>query len=122
MPRRWRSQVMLAVLLAAGASLPASGCRTLDTVDALPAAPLPSEFARTTQPRYVIDVPDILLIDALRVVPRPPYRVQPLDSLLIQASNVLPAEPIAGLYGIEADGTVNLGPSYGSVLLAGLTI
>jgi polysaccharide export outer membrane protein len=70
----------------------------------------------------VIETPDILLIDALRVVPRPPYRAQPLDSLLIQASNVLPVDPIAGVYGLEPDGTINLGPSYGSVLVVGLTI
>jgi polysaccharide export outer membrane protein len=48
--------------------------------------------------------------------------MQPLDSLLIQTTNVLPAEPISGLYGVEPEGTVDLGPSYGKVQVAGLSV
>jgi polysaccharide export outer membrane protein len=83
---------------------------------------VPRELDKVSHPPYVIETPDILLIDTLRIVPRPPYHIQPLDAILVQATNVLPAEPLAGAYGIEPEGTVTLGPSYGSVAVAGLTL
>jgi protein involved in polysaccharide export with SLBB domain len=83
---------------------------------------VPRELAKVSQPPYVIESPDVLLINAVRVVPLPPYRVEPLDTVLIQATNVLTEEPISGLYGVEPEGTVNLGFTYGSVPIAGLTL
>jgi polysaccharide export outer membrane protein len=82
---------------------------------------LPRELAKTALPPYVIEPPDILLIDALRVIPLPPYKVEPLDILLIQA-NGLATAPIAGPYMVDTDGTVNLGPPYGAVRVVGLTL
>jgi polysaccharide export outer membrane protein len=76
----------------------------------------------TTLPTYVIEPPDILIIRATNIVPKPPYRVQPLDALYIQASETLPDLPIRGAYGIEPDGNVNLGLAYGTVRVAGMTI
>jgi polysaccharide export outer membrane protein len=92
---------------------PCSKCAPEDT---------PRELAKMSLPAYVIEPPDILLIDAVRVVPLPPYKVQPLDVLLIQATDTLPNEPINGLYGVEPEGTINLGLSYGSVRVSGMTI
>lgn len=83
---------------------------------------LPRELSKIPMPPYVIEPPDILLIDALRVVPLPPYKIEPLDSLFVQATNVLPTEPIAGVYSVEPDGVVNLGVSYGTVKVVDLTI
>jgi polysaccharide export outer membrane protein len=83
---------------------------------------MPRELDKVSQPPYIIETPDILEIDALRTVPKPPYRIQPLDVILVQASNVVPTEPIAGPIGVDPDGTINLGPSYGSVQLAGMTL
>src|SRR5262249_25600575 len=124
MPGRSKRRGLLAFLPAVALVLLATGCHTLGTGALPPAAvaahpgphpeggvlpeigtlqpaavPVPNELARVHQPSYVIDAPDILLIDALRVIPRPPYHIQPLDAILIQATNVLPAEPIAGAYG-----------------------
>jgi protein involved in polysaccharide export with SLBB domain len=73
-------------------------------------------------PPYTVAPPDILLIDTLRVVPRPPYKIEPLDALFIHVTPTLPNEPITGIYAVEPDGNLNLGPSYGSVRLAGLTL
>jgi polysaccharide export outer membrane protein len=74
-------------------------------------------------PPYVIEPPDILLIDAVRVVPKPPYRIEPLDALLIQASGLLQLlEPVAGIYGVDPEGNVNLGLGHGTVKVAGLTL
>jgi polysaccharide export outer membrane protein len=84
--------------------------------------PVPHELAKVSLPPYVIEAPDILLIDAIRLVPRPPYRVEPLDSLALRVTNTLPGEPIQGIFGVEADGTINLGFSYGTVSVAGLTV
>jgi polysaccharide export outer membrane protein len=84
--------------------------------------PLPRELEKVAHPTYVIEIPDILLIDALRVVPKPPYRIAPLDIILVQASGVSEQEPISGPYGVQPDGTISLGGSYGSVSVAGLTL
>ncbi len=53
----------------------------------------------------------------------PPYVVEPPDILLIQASNrvVLPTQPIVGQHLVGPDGTVNLG-IYGKVRVAGMTL
>lgn len=83
--------------------------------------PLPAELKKVTLPEYVIEPPDILLIDALQLVPLPPYHVQPLDVLAIQVQNAIPESPIANMYQVDPDGTVNLGAAYGSVPVAGLT-
>jgi polysaccharide export outer membrane protein len=87
-----------------------------------PAAQLPRELNMVSHPDYVIEPPDVLLINAIRVVPLPPYRLEPLDTILIQARAPLPDEPIVGEFVVEPDGRVNLGPSYGAVQVAGMTV
>jgi polysaccharide export outer membrane protein len=84
--------------------------------------PVPHELAKVPLPPYVIESPDILLINAIRVIPKPPYRIEPLDALGIRVVEALPDQPITGIYGVESDGTVNLGFSYGSVYVRGMTI
>jgi polysaccharide export outer membrane protein len=84
--------------------------------------PLPRELDKQTLPDYVIEPPDILLIDAISIMPKPPYRVAPGDVLLVQAVNVLETEPVAGPFPVEPEGTINLGASYGTFRVAGKTI
>src|SRR5262249_7779049 len=83
---------------------------------------LPKELDKTTMPPYVIETPDVLAIDALRLVPLPPYRIEPPHVLAIAVPPAPPTEPITGLYAIAPDGRVNLGFSYGSVRVTGLTL
>jgi polysaccharide export outer membrane protein len=83
---------------------------------------VPRELTKVTMPDYVIEPPDILLIEAVRIVPQPPYKVEPLDSLAIMVTDALPQQPVQGVYPVEADGTVNLGFSYGSVRVVDQTI
>jgi polysaccharide export outer membrane protein len=83
---------------------------------------VPRELATVSQPPYVIEPPDILVIDAIRLIPKPPYRVEPLDALAIRVSPTPETEPIAGVYSVEPDGTINLGFNYGVVRVARLTI
>jgi polysaccharide export outer membrane protein len=68
----------------------------------------PKELAKYSIPAYVIEPPDILLIDAVRIVPLPPYKIEPLDALLIQVKGALPTEPISGVYGVEPEGTAGM--------------
>lgn len=84
--------------------------------------PLPNELVPTSHPPYRVAPPDILLIDALRVVPRGPYRLEPLEVLQINVSDTLPNQPITGPFMITPEGTVNLGFTYGSVRVGGLTL
>jgi polysaccharide export outer membrane protein len=75
-------------------------------------------------PPHVIEPPDLLLINAVRLVPLPPYRIEPLDILSVHVSGALPKdEPaVANFFAVEPDGTINLGPNFGAVRVAGLTL
>jgi polysaccharide export outer membrane protein len=89
---------------------------------AVPAGPIPRELDKVSLPDYVIEPPDVLLIDAVRGTPLPPYRIEPLDVLQVQVPDALPNEPISGQFTVEPEGTLNLGLAYGSVPVAGLTL
>ena len=85
-------------------------------------ASVPTEKDKSTLPTYVIEPPDILLIDAVKLVPKSPYHVEPLDVLQIQVANPLIDQPITGQYPIDPGGAIDLGPAYGKVLVAGQTV
>ena len=88
----------------------------------IPDTPVPKELNKVSLPPYVVETPDVLQIDAVRVIPLPPYRLEPLDVLYLSAENDFEQARIAGLYPVDPDGTVNLGPRYGgSVRVADLT-
>jgi polysaccharide export outer membrane protein len=79
----------------------------------IPDTPVPKELNKVSLPPYVVETPDILQIEAIRVIPLPPYRLEPLDVLYVTASNDFETAPLTGLYPIDPDGTINLGPRYG---------
>jgi polysaccharide export outer membrane protein len=83
---------------------------------------VPRELSKVVLPAYVIEPPDVLMIDAIHVVPRPPYHLRTLDSLSIQVQGTLPDAPIEGGYSVEPGGLVKLGARYGSVQVGGLTV
>jgi polysaccharide export outer membrane protein len=95
-------------------------CPNAQTVEHDPS--LPHELQMMSLPPYVIEPPDILLIDVLRTLPKPPYRIDAGDVLMIQASPALPGAPLGGLVSVEPEGTINLGVDYGVVRVAGLTL
>ena len=47
-------------------------------------SPLPRELQKVSLPDYFVEPPDILLIDALRVTPKPPYHIAAGDAVLVQ--------------------------------------
>ena len=67
-------------------------------------------------PEYIIEPPDILRIRLIRVVPQKPYRVGPLDSVLIQIADVPDADRVGGVFVVEPDGNINIGPRHGGPL------
>lgn len=67
-----------------------------------PVPAVPREFEKQSLPPYVVEPPDILLINA-------------------SAATTLPTQPLIGQHLVRPDGTINLG-IYGSVYVAGLTL
>lgn len=127
-----RAAGLVVVLLAAAGG----GCRGLSAgrdhcrppqydPACLPDLRVPKELNKISLPPYVIETPDVLVIEAGRVVPLPPYRVEPLDQLYIVAKpkTVYDDDPINGIYPVGPDGTVDLGRNYGgTVRVADLTV
>ena len=72
-------------------------------------------------PAYRIEPPDVISIEMLKLVPLPPYRAEIYDVFEIRAKTP-PDQPIDNYYMVEADGTIDLGPPYGTVRVAGMTI
>ncbi|HZY88236.1 MAG TPA: polysaccharide biosynthesis/export family protein [Gemmataceae bacterium] len=83
---------------------------------------VPTEMQKLSHPPYMIEPPDILFIDTIRMIPRPPYVVQPMDVLLIRVADALPNQPIDGTYTVSPDGSINLGFSYGTVRVGGQSL
>lgn len=84
---------------------------------------VPTEKDKSSLPLYTVEPPDILLIEAIRVVPKPPYRIQAGDELQIIAD---PPEAQLGERGffVDPSGRIDLGPAYGEfakVQVGGLT-
>ena len=83
---------------------------------------MPRELCKTSLPDYRVEPPDILVVEAIKIVPKAPYRIEPLDTVQIQVLGALPDQPVMGMYQVDASGNVNLGPPYGTVHVAKLTI
>jgi len=87
-------------------------------------APLtpPRELNKMSLPAYRIEPPDVISIEMFKMVPIPPYRIETYDVLAIRVLGTLLDQPIDGYYLVDADGTVDLGPAYGRVRIAGMTL
>jgi polysaccharide export outer membrane protein len=86
------------------------------------AGPLPTELAKVSLPAYRVGPPDILFIDTVRMLPRPPYHIEPLDVLAVTVTGTLDKQPIAGKFVVGPDGAITLGYGYGSVAVGGKTV
>ena len=121
--RRWVGVVMAAAVLAGTGCNLAGGSRAVhEPAQLIPDMDVPKELNMTTHPPITVAPPDILRIDANRLIPLPPYKIEPLDALYLFADAPLPEAPVNGIYPVDPDGTINLGPAYfGQVQVAGLT-
>src|ERR1700738_2920435 len=83
---------------------------------------VPTEKEKSTLPVYVIEPPDILLIDAVKLVPKAPYHIEPLDTLQIVVVGTLLDQPISGQFPVDPAGMIDLGPAYGKVRVGSQTV
>jgi polysaccharide export outer membrane protein len=94
---------------------------------------IPTEMQKVSIPPYRVEPPDILSIEAVNNIRPATDPLRAGDELVIRASNTLPIDPqgdpvqnefktINGLYRVQTDGTVDLGPEYGSVAVDGLPL
>jgi polysaccharide biosynthesis/export protein len=115
-------------LLLLAAVLTLAGCHAVDYYDASLRKPVPPtmepprERAMVSLPAYRVEPPDILQIEMLKLVPLPPYRVEIYDVLQIRVLGTILDQPIDGFFLVEGEGIVTLGPAYGTVRVAGMTI
>lgn len=134
------SRISRLVLLAAAAAMALAGCQAIDLYNPAldepvpPSLEPPREKSLVSLPSYRIEPPDVLQIEVFKLVPLPPYRAEIYDVLQIQVLNTLLDHPIGpvdsrgyptpdgGYYLVEAEGMVNLGPAYGTVRVAGMTL
>lgn len=102
-------------------------------LDAAAASAIPRELAKATLPEYRVEPPDILLVDAVNNIRPMTDGLRAGDQILIRASNTLPIDPqgdpltnefrvINSLYSVQTDGTVDLGPEYGTVHIEGQSL
>ncbi len=85
----------------------------------------PRELYKAALPEYRVEPPDILSIEAVRLLPGSDYKLHMQDvvtvGVFVSAEtplfNVEPAEFVIGI-----DGTIDLGPTYGSVKIVGMSI
>jgi len=85
-------------------------------------ADVPKELCKASIPEYVIEPPDILTIDAVRILPKQPYALQPLDTLSVQISNS-DGEPLYNAaVAIDPAGELPLGANFGTVKAGGKTV
>jgi polysaccharide biosynthesis/export protein len=90
--------------------------------EASPFSSVPRELDMVSLPPYVIEPPDILIVNAVKIVPKPPHHIEPFDALLIRVANAFADQPIAEGFYVNPEGKIDLGPTYGQVLVVGMTI
>jgi polysaccharide biosynthesis/export protein len=94
---------------------------------------VPRELKKVSLPSYTVEPPDILLIEVTNSIRPDNAKLRVGESLGIQAANTIPIDaldsPIArnfktidGIFRIQTDGRVNLGPEYGSVIVKNLSL
>jgi polysaccharide biosynthesis/export protein len=88
----------------------------------VPPPDMPRELSKVVLPAYTIEPPDILVIEAIHIVPRSPYYLRTGDILAVSVLGTLPDAPVMGAYPVQPGGVINLGAPYGSVKVTGMTI
>lgn len=135
-----RGKVATALVLGLGAlsaaAIIVAGCATPTLRDAVADSEMydvPRELQKVSIPVYRVEPPDILSIEIVNNIRPADDPLHAGDDLLIRASKVLPIVPeddpvvasfktINGIYRIQTDDTVDLGPEYGSVVVGGMPL
>ena len=139
-----RRAARLGVLAVTGWSLLFAGCMTPSTHPGTPPAPyahpaakpaesvfadpryeqtLPRELQKVSMPEYMIEPPDILRIELLRVAPSPNYKVETQDAVFVQIGYPSQTEPFAIEAVVGPDGQINLGTTFGGMIkISGMSV
>lgn len=118
-----------------------AGCQALHQSEKrLQKLDAPNELSKVVLPSYTIEPPDILDIEAIRLVPNRGYllntmdvvrvkvrrrnfnRIAPNDKLSVIVPGEPEAAPISGNYQVQPNGLLIFGNSYGSIRVGGLSI
>jgi polysaccharide export outer membrane protein len=94
---------------------------------------IPNEMQKATLAPYRVEPPDVLSVELVGAVRHASDAIRAGDELTIRAANLLPVDPkgdrtenefktINGAYQVQNDGSVDLGPLYGSTVIGGLDI
>ena len=106
------------------------GCQAFfQTIDEAPVTPpgpsvensVPREKSMVSLPEYILEPPDILVIQSVKLIPHSPHRLETYDLISVRAEGAA-AEPIFQAFSIDERGDVDLGSSYGKVRLIGQTM
>jgi polysaccharide export outer membrane protein len=111
MQHQYRRTFVLSLLLMASSN----GCHTFVYPGRNPNGPqpyvplsAPKELSKTTLPDYIIEPPDVLVIDAL-LRAAPTYRLRPSDAVtVIAGGDILDAYNFSNQYLIQPDGSILL--------------
>ena len=127
------------VVIAIGGCFAAPGCvapLALREVTAdVALTDIPRELQKVSIPPYRVEAPDILSIESVNNIRPASDPLRAGDDLGIRVAGTLPidsspsADPIqnefkqiSGIFRLQTDGTVDLGPEYGSVVVEGMTV
>ena len=135
---------ILAASACAMATVICAGCATTlnDNQEVIVNSEIPRELQKVTHPTYRVAAPDILLVEAVHNIRPAGDQLRAGDVINIKLGNpaISPLDPKAGQVerdlwarrelakfidgdlAVQADGTINLGPTYGSVKVEDLTV
>jgi polysaccharide biosynthesis/export protein len=117
---RVRPFLCLLLIIAAHAGCKVAQHHVIDP-SLLPPPDMPRELSKVVLPVYTIEPPDILVIEAIHIVPKSPYLLRTGDVLAVNVLGTLPDAPVAGAFPVQPGGLVNLGLPYGTAKVTGLT-
>lgn len=132
---RWKSLMRLAILniliatMFAGCASthqqsmgPDLGNNVVLSESSYPHGPMPRELDKVSLPMYTIAPPDILVINAINLVPKAPYQLMMGDVVAVTVVGTLPDAPIEAAYPIGIGGTIDFGIPYGKVRVVNKTV
>src|SRR3954468_8756333 len=92
---RFRPAAMAAGLLCMVICVTAGGCAAfleprepypITPPEPSPNSPVPRELEMVSLPLYTVASPDILFVQAVKIVPKPPHKLEPFDAILIRVA------------------------------------
>src|SRR3990172_5885455 len=119
--------LLLGCLLSTGCASPV--INNFDPLAHVAQADVPRELQKVSLDKYRVEPPDILLLEVVTNIRSQQQFLRPGEEILVRASNLTLVggatdaassefKLINSIYKIQADGTIDLGPEYGSVKVA----